>query len=117
MAENATIAHDRLEHGRCLISHLPTLTVALSETEYHAATILAFDPEASIPGGALAEPDPFFERRLSGSHLSYRGWVLLARACAGDWPREDDSTCLAAFLAERAMLTEQHSGAMHDDPA
>ncbi|RIA46413.1 hypothetical protein DFR49_0954 [Hephaestia caeni] len=111
MAENATIVHDRLERGRCLISRLPTIIVALSEAEYHVATILAFDPEASIPAGALVEPTPVFERRLSGSHLSYRGWMLLARACAPDLPREGDSSCLAAFLVDRVMASEPQPGA------
>lgn len=102
MAENATIAHDHLERGRRLISRLQTIVVALSETEYHAATILAFDPEASIAAGALAEPTPSLERQLSGARLTYREWVLLARA----WLRVDDPTCLAAFLADRATLSE-----------
>jgi len=116
MAKNATLAHDHLERGRRLLSRLPTILVALSEAEYDAATILAFDPDASLPHGVLADPIPSFVRRLPGNCLSYSGWVLLAGACARDGPRDNDATTLAAFLAERAVTSDTHTGAMHHDP-
>ena len=113
MAENATITRDDIERGRDLISRLPTIVVALSETEYDAATIIAFDPEASIAAGALAGPPKPLERRLFGNSLSYRGWILLARACARDLPRQRNRgrRDRNRFLAERAMAFES----MHHD--
>ena len=60
------------------------LTVALGESEYHAATILAFDPDAHIAAGQLAGHDEPYDRRLAGDAMSLRSWAMLARACCAE---------------------------------
>ncbi|MDF0543820.1 hypothetical protein PX699_15820 [Sphingobium sp. H39-3-25] len=90
-----------------LITQLGHLTVALSESEYHAATILAFDPEAYVsPGQFSADHHEPRDRLLAGDAMSLRGWTMLARACSEGMVQHDDRTLLEIFLAERATLAE-----------
>ena len=86
-----------------LIDQLDRLTVALTETEYHAATILAFDPDAHVSAGHLdhGQGEPR-DRHLAGDAMSLRAWRILARACAPASDRLDDTAQLALFLAERS---------------
>jgi len=90
-----------------LVTQLEHLTVALSESEYHAATILTFDPEAYLaPGQLSADHHDPRDRLLAGDAMSLRGWIMLARACSEGGGRHDDRTHLAIFLAERTMAAE-----------
>lgn len=90
-----------------LVTQLEHLTVMLSESEYHAATILAFDPEAYLAPGQLSahHHDPR-DRLLAGDAMSLRGWIMLARACSEGGGRHDDRARLEIFLAERTMAAE-----------
>ncbi|MDE8650570.1 hypothetical protein [Novosphingobium album (ex Liu et al. 2023)] len=88
---------------RDLAGRIDHLAVALTETEYHAAAILAFDPDAQMPAGHLvAGQDEARDRQLAGAVMGLREWRLLARACSPDVGRLDDMVCLAMFLAERS---------------
>lgn len=89
-----------------LVRQIDQLTVALGESEYHAATILAFDPDAHIAAGQLAGHDEPYDRRLAGDAVSLRSWAMLARACCADGDRLDDAACLARFLAARTTPAE-----------
>lgn len=85
-----------------LVTQLDHLTVELSESEYHAATILAFDPEAYLlPGQFLADHFEPRDRLLAGDAMSLRGWTMLARACSERMDQHDDRARLEMFLAER----------------
>ncbi|WP_337847816.1 hypothetical protein [Sphingomonas sp.] len=90
-----------------LIARLNRLTVALTDTEYQAATILAFDPDACMAAGQLdaghSEPR---DRQLAGNAMSLRAWRVLARACGPESDRLDDTARLALFLADRSTSTE-----------
>jgi len=89
-----------------LVRQLPDLTIALGESEYHAATILAFDPDAHVCAGQLAGQDEPRDRLLAGDAMSSRAWTMLARACTPQPTRLDDRACLALFLADRATRPE-----------
>jgi hypothetical protein len=89
-----------------LSDHPAPSVIALTIAEYEAATILAFDPEASISPAALqlaraGEGDAM--RGLPCSRFDKATWCRLARACVGDADRYDDAQCLTVFLAERTV--------------
>ncbi|WP_328276158.1 hypothetical protein [Sphingobium sp.] len=91
-----------------LISQLDQLTLALTQAEHHAATILDFDPDAQVAIGYLA-PDHGEPRDhlVSGCAMDVRAWRMLARACSGDADCHDDMTRLAFFLRERCQPAER----------
>ncbi|AIT82588.1 KOW domain-containing protein [Novosphingobium lubricantis] len=90
-----------------LLPQLEHLFVALSESEYHAATIFAFDPDAHLSAGQLAADDHEpRDRPLAGDAMSLRGWIILARACCEAKDQHDDRARLEIFLAERATPVE-----------
>lgn len=90
-----------------LLPQLEHFFVALSESEYHAATILAFDPDAHLSAGQLAADDHEpRDRLLAGDAMRLRGWIILARACCEAKDQHDDRARLEIFLAERAMPVE-----------
>lgn len=90
-----------------LVTQIDLLTVALSESEYHAATILAFDPEAYLSPSQFSadQPEPR-DRLLAGDAMTMRGWTMLARACGETLGHDDDRARLETFLAERAIRAE-----------
>lgn len=93
--------------GPDIIGRIGRLTIALTESEYHAATILAFDPDAYVSPGHLAtEVEEPRDRHLAGDAMDLRAWRLLARACSTEGERLDPATCLATFLAERSVSAE-----------
>lgn len=90
-----------------MISQIDRLTIALTESEYHAATILAFDPDAYVSPGHLATGiDEPRDRHLAGDAMDLRAWRLLARACSADGEPLDPVTVLATFLADRSISIE-----------
>lgn len=107
MFETAVIAPVPSTEHLDLIGQLDQLTLALTQAEHHAATILAFDPDAQVAIGHLAtdhgEPR---DHLVSGCAMDLRAWRMLARACSGDADRQDDMTRLALFLAERRQAAE-----------
>ncbi len=93
-----------------LVTQLALPTVALSESEYHAATILGFDPEAYLSPGQFSgdHPEPR-DRLLAGDAMTLRGWTMLARACGETVGHQDDRARLETFLAERATAPKPPS--------
>ena len=106
MPETSVISRLPAAGDSDLVGKLPHLTIALGESEYHAATILAFDPDAHISAGQLAGHDEERDRLLAGDAIGPRAWTMLARACRAQPDRRDDTACLAQFLAERAVPAE-----------
>ncbi|MCG2841260.1 hypothetical protein L6Q21_09735 [Sandaracinobacter sp. RS1-74] len=104
----AQSANHALARGLQLVSDLPNIIVTLSEPEYDAATIFAFDPDASLPAGGLIpnctlDPEqPLY--RLPGGLFDRPTWLRLARACTGEADDLTDQDCLAAFLAARVVI-------------
>lgn len=94
------------QHSTTAVSErLAASVIALTAAEYEAATILAFDPEATISPAALqlahaCEDDAMHS--LPGSHFDKATWRRLARACVNNADRYDDAQCLAVFLADRS---------------
>lgn len=80
---------------------LAARTIMLTDAEREVAAILAFDPDATIPPGALHayadEPQihPYPEAMMTAA-----AWRKLARACA-DPAQSADDAALVRFLAER----------------
>lgn len=107
MPEANLVSHRAIAADPKLLPQLERLTIALSESEYHAATILGFDPDANLSAGQLAadhhEPR---DRLLAGDAMSLRGWIMLARACSEGIDQHDDRARLEAFLADRASDAE-----------
>ncbi|MBV2149900.1 hypothetical protein KRZ98_16775 [Sphingobium sp. AS12] len=124
MPDKVTSRQAQVETDLDLISQLPVLTVALSEAEYDAANIFAFDPEALLPAGALSGtsdtiatgPDNW-DYRLPGSHMDKAAWTRLARACVTSAADHGAATCLAMFLAERALEEPATTRSVDHDPS
>lgn len=80
--------------------NLETLEIALSEEEIANATILEFDPEASVsfcPRPPLGDDGPAFHA-VPGHYYSLATWSRLAVGALGGRP----SDALARFLRLRA---------------
>lgn len=108
MSEAAVIAPIPFTVDLDLVRQLDQMTLALTEPEHHAATILAFDPDAQVSTGHLATgPGEPRDHLVPGGALNLRAWSLLARACSCDTDRHDDMTRLALFLAERRAEPER----------
>ena len=102
MPDTARVPRPSANEGD-LVSRLPLLTLAVSQTEYHAATILAFDPEAFVPAGQLAAADEPRDHRLGGDAMALPAWRVLARACSADPCGLVGDAALTRFLAERSV--------------
>lgn len=121
MPHSAANPSVRSQSAHAIIADLNSLTLALSDTEYEVARILAFDPEAQLaPGTLIANSDNIcsdFDARnvhVAADLFATTIWQRLARACS-DWTRQhDDTSCLATFLAERSV---QPDGDGPRDPA
>jgi len=77
-----------------------TRTFLLTDAEHEVATILAFDPDASIPAGTLhpVRDDPR-TNAFAGSAMSPDAWRKLAKAASCPRTAADDRTLIATFLA------------------
>lgn len=86
---------------------LQNLAIALSDAEYDVASILSFDPDASVLPGSLATY-AHCERphQLSTNAMNLPAWLILARACLPDSSPLDPLTCLFAFVAVRGAPAE-----------
>lgn len=93
-----------IEHGFQILTRLPDTVISLTEEEYDASAILAFDPEAALPTAMFAHPiEPHdLTLRVAGSQFDVGTWERLAQASASEGDTLDRSTCLALFLAQRA---------------
>ena len=82
---------------------LPRLLL-LTDTEREVAAILSFDPDATIPAGALHPyRDEARTNPIPADAMDSRAWRMLARACAPT-PERDEEAAFAQFLAERSSL-------------
>ncbi len=81
------------------------LTLALSDIEYAAACILAFDPDAALAPEALLSTGTEDDRihQIGTDQFTIRTWRQLARACRRSTTHHDDDLCLSAFIAERTL--------------
>jgi hypothetical protein len=70
MPETSVISRLPAAGDADLVRQLPHLTIALGENEFHAATILAFDPDAHISAGQLAGHDEDRDRLLAGEAMA-----------------------------------------------
>ena len=83
----------------------------MTQSEYEAATILAFDPEAQVlPGQLASEQSAPLDCQLPGHALSVRDWKHLARASHPATSPIDDMSRLAAFLGERSRMDAAELG-------
>lgn len=107
MSEATVISRLPSTGDLALVGQLHRLRIALTENEYHVATILAFDPDAHVSAGHLRPGigDPR-TRLLAGDAMGPREWKVLARACCPEAGPLDDTACLALFLAERTRSAE-----------
>lgn len=80
--------------------HIDTLVIALTEDEIASATILQFDPDATLPPDAGAVVDGARPNMLAipGHRYSLATWIRLAVGALGGHPDE----ALARFIEQRA---------------
>jgi hypothetical protein len=108
MHDHSASLPTEIERGLTLITRIGEIVVALTEIEFQVAAILDFDPEAALPAGTLAQadrtaPDSHFPCQLTGSQMEIATWRRLAHASTPEADRLDRASCLALFLARRAI--------------
>ena len=94
-----------IRHGFQLLTRLSDTIISLTEDEFDASAILAFDPEAELPFAIFARPvlSHDITHQVTGGQFDVTTWERLARASISEADTLDRSTCLALFLARRAV--------------